>query len=156
MSTDTDRRGPTPQVGTGRAVVVRTLRAPLLVGGLALAATVYIATVDPNRPGHYLLCPLLTLTGLYCPGCGGLRAVHDLAHLDLAGAWDMNPLLVLAAPIAALAWGRWLARSWGPGGWRATPASSRRSSWLASVVLVVVLAYTVLRNVPALAPWLAP
>jgi hypothetical protein len=140
----------------GRVAVVRAAREPLLVGGLTLAATAYVAAVDPNRPGHYLVCPLLTLTGLYCPACGGLRAVHDLTHLDLARAWSMNPLLVLVAPFAVLAWGRWLARACGSSRWQVTPASSRRSSWLAAAALVVVLAYAVLRNLPWLAPWLAP
>jgi len=155
MSVDSDRRGPTPQLGVGRAAVVRARRAPLLVAAITVAATAYIAAVDPNHPGHYLACPLLTLTGVYCPGCGGLRAVHDLAHLDLAGAWSMNPLLVAVVPIAVLAWGRWLVRAWKPGP-VPTPASSRRSSWYAAVALTVLLAYSVARNIPALAPWLAP
>ncbi|RYV52688.1 DUF2752 domain-containing protein [Pengzhenrongella frigida] len=156
MSTDTGRRGPIPQAGTGRAVVVRAVRGPLVAAGLALIATAYVAAVDPNRPGHYVVCPLLTLTGLYCPACGGLRAVHDLTQLDLAGAWGHNPLLVLAAPLVVGAWGRWLVRSWHPGRWRPTVTSSRRSAWLAAVLLTVLVAYGVARNVPALAPWLAP
>jgi len=155
VSTRTDRRGPALQAGPGRTVV-RSARDPLLVGGLALAATAYVALVDPNRPGHYLTCPLLAMTGLYCAACGGLRAVHDLAHLDVAGAWAMNPLLVLAWPLVVLAWARWLGRSWGSGGRPPTAGSDRRSARLAWAVLVVVVAYAILRNVPALAPWLAP
>ena len=156
MSTATDRRGPAPTGVAGRAAVVRAAREPLLVGGFTLAATAYIAAVDPNHPGHYLVCPLLELTGLYCPACGGLRAVHDLTHLDLAGAWSMNPLFVLVAPLAVLAWARWLARACGSRRWPVTAASSRRSSWAAAAALGVVLVYAVLRNLPALAPWLAP
>ena len=49
--------------------------------------------------GSYGVCPLYALTGLWCPACGGLRATHDLAHGDLAGAWAMNPLWVLAVPL---------------------------------------------------------
>ena len=152
MSVRTVQRGPSPSTGVGRAVVVA--RGPLAVGGLTLAATAYIALVDPNSPGHYLTCPLLAATGLYCAGCGGLRAVHDLAHLDVAGAWGMNPLLVIALPFMVAAWVRWVVRAVRPG--RATAASGRRSAWLAWAVLVVLPVYSVLRNVPALAPWLAP
>jgi len=80
--------------------------------------------------------------------------VHDLAHLDVAGAWGMNPLLVIALPLIVAAWVRWVVRAVRPG--RATAASGRRSAWLAWAVLVVLPVYSVLRNVPALAPWLAP
>lgn len=133
------------------------------MGSAVAAATGYLALVDPNQPGHYLTCPVLAATGLYCAGCGGLRAVHDLAHLDLAGAWAMNPLLVLAAPFAVWAWARWLRRSLAPAaagvreraGARAA-VSDRRNALLAWGVLAAVVGFSVLRNLPALAPWLAP
>lgn len=131
------------------------MRGPALAGGLTLAATAYVALVDPYRPGHYLTCPLLAATGLYCAACGGLRAVHDLARLDVVGAWDMNPLLVVALPLLLLGWARWLVRSWA-GARRRSTGSDLRSSLLAWAVLAVVVSFGVLRNVPALAPWLAP
>ncbi|WP_449062427.1 DUF2752 domain-containing protein [Planomonospora algeriensis] len=90
----------------------RALAAPL---GTALAAGIAVAlvgAVDPNEPGHYPSCPFLTLTGLYCPGCGGLRAVHALAHGDPVTALGLNPLLVAAVPLLAVLWGRWAVRSW--------------------------------------------
>ncbi|QTE31402.1 DUF2752 domain-containing protein [Pengzhenrongella sicca] len=132
---------------------MRGVRAPLLAAGLALAASAYVALVDPNRPGHYLTCPLLASTGLYCAACGGLRAVHDLSRLDVAGAWAMNPLLVAALPFVAIAWARWFARARAGG---SAGAGGLRSAALAWVVLVVVLGFAAARNVPALAPWLAP
>ena len=49
------------------------------LGGVAVALAT-LATVDPNQPGHYPTCPFLATTGFYCPGCGALRAVHDLLH----------------------------------------------------------------------------
>ena len=42
--------------------------------------------VDPNQPGHYPTDPFLAITGLYCPGCGTLRALHALARGDLLTA----------------------------------------------------------------------
>ena len=122
----------------------------LATGAVALAAVAWVGLVDPNRPGHYLTCPLLALTGLACPGCGGLRATHDLVRLDLAGAWAMNPLWVVAAPLLVGLWAVWLARSWaGRAGPRVPPAAA----WTGLVVLVL---FGVLRNVPALAGWLGP
>jgi hypothetical protein len=135
---------------------------PLAAGALGAAAVALVGTVDPHRPGSYGACPLLALTGTYCAGCGGLRATYDLVHGDLAGAWGMNPLWVLLVPVLVAAWGVWLARRW-----RGVPQRARSdgrtsgASWTARravpwVVLAVVLAYSVARNVPALAPWLAP
>lgn len=120
--------------------------------GVAIATSV-VALVSPHTPGQYGVCPLLALTGLYCAGCGGLRATHDLATGDLAGAWAMNPLWVLAVPLLAALWGRWAVRRWR--GTSRAP-SDRVRAWPAWLFLVVVLGYSALRNVPDLAPWLAP
>lgn len=128
----------------------RRLRAPVLAGAAVAVATALVATVDPHTPGQYGICPSVWLLGVYCPGCGALRATYDLAHLDVAGAWSMNPLWVLAVPVVVLAWVAWLRRAWLGRrlGAMTTPM------WV--VPLAVVIGYAVLRNVEALAPWLAP
>lgn len=152
------QRRPLPVPGAGGAASgprarLSRLRAPGAVAVAIAGATCWLALVDPHTPGQYGVCPLLALTGLYCAGCGGLRATHDLAHGDLAGAWAMNPLLVLAVPLVAVLWARWAARRW-----RGAPVPPREQPrlWPAWSLLVVVVGYSVLRNVPALAPVLAP
>lgn len=110
-----------------------------------------LATLDPNRPGHYPTCPFLFLTGLWCPGCGSLRVVHDLAHLDLLGALDRNPLTVLLVPVLAYAWVGWLLRLLG----HRAPPVSRAPAAAVWGLLVVVVAFWVLRNVPGWT-WLSP
>ncbi|WNB86859.1 DUF2752 domain-containing protein [Cellulomonas sp. ATA003] len=134
-------------------------RMPLAVGGVALAAVVHLAITDPYRPGGHLVCPVLALTGLFCAGCGAQRAVHDLTHGDLAGAWGMNPLVVALAPVAVVAWALWLRRRWAGAVPAPAPAPAPRRAGgtvMAWALLVVVVGFAVLRNVPALAPWLAP
>jgi len=126
------------------------VRGPLVAGGVVAAATVVLALHDPHVSGSYGFCPLHALTGLWCPACGGLRATHDLAHGDLAGAWSMNPLWVLTVPVVIALWGRLVVRR--ARGEEVRPAPP----WLAWVALATILAFGVLRNVPALAPWLAP
>ncbi len=143
----TAARGAGPD--TGRRA--RALAYVVGVGAAAAGATAYLAAVNPHEPGHYPLCPTLALTGFYCAGCGALRAVHDLTRLDLAGAWGMNPLLVLALPFLVLAWGAWLWRTW-----TGRPRRNLAPPWVIWVIFAVVVGYSVLRNVPALAPWLAP
>ncbi len=125
--------------------------APLVVGAAGLAATAYIASVDPHEGGHYPTCPSLYLTGFYCPGCGSLRAIHDLAHLDLAGAWGMNPLAVIALPWLAWRWLRWALESAG-----VSVTTRPAPGWALYLLAGAVILYGILRNIPALAPWLAP
>jgi|GEM_PF-310484 len=124
---------------------------PVAMGVLCVIGTAAVATIDPHTPGRWPTCPSLTLTGFYCPGCGALRTVYSLAHLDFAGAMNMNPLLVLAIPFVVGGWVLWLQRS-------VTGRSRKaliKSGWLFALAGVVVL-YGVLRNVPFFAPWIAP
>ena len=51
----------------------------------------------------YPSCWVHALTGLYCPGCGGTRALHALLHGELRQAVDFNAMIVLLAP-AVLGW----------------------------------------------------
>ncbi|WP_426595524.1 DUF2752 domain-containing protein [Cellulomonas sp. McL0617] len=132
------------------APLARRLAGPaavVLAAGVGLAT---LALVDPNQAGHYPTCPFFWLTGLYCPGCGSLRALHDLTRLDVAAAWGMNPLLVVALPFLVASWIAWTRRS-------VTGAHRRLAhpAWIWAV-LALVLAFWVARNIPALAPWLAP
>lgn len=176
MPSSVRTHGPTPARGSGRApswalagrARFRAAAAPVGVGVLGAAAVALVATVDPHRPGSYGVCPLRALTGLYCAGCGGLRATYDLAHGDLAGAWAMNPVWVLLVPVLVSLWAVWLARRWAPP--TARPAGTASASPRASsaggasvvrrvvpwAVLALVLVYSVARNIPALAPALAP
>lgn len=112
------------------------------VAGLAASATLY--AVDPNRPGHYPTCPFLATTGWYCPGCGALRSLHDLLHGDLAGALARNPMTLVAVPYLLLAWVTWVLRSTG----RPAPRSTSLPTWTIWLLLVGVVAFGVLRNLP--------
>jgi hypothetical protein len=117
--------------------------------GLAAAATLY--AVDPNEPGHYPTCPWLATTGWYCPGCGALRGLHDLLHGDVTGALARNPMMVLAVPYLLVAWLAWALRATG----RPIPRSTSLPSWTLWLLLGVVVAFGVLRNVPGWG-WLSP
>ena len=131
------------------------LRAPLLVAAATGALSLALHLRDPHDGGSWGTCPWLALTGRYCPGCGGLRAVNDLTRGDLAGAVSSNLLLVLAVPFALWMWLSWTGRAW-TGQDRPAPARTRaRTVVLVAAVAVAVAAFTVLRNLPA-GSWLAP
>ena len=123
---------------------------PAAVGLAGLAAGTVLYTVDPYD-GGYPTCPMLATTGLYCPGCGSLRAAHDLLHGDLAGALARNPLAVLAVPYLVLWLVGWGLRRAG----RPAPRSTTLPAWVLWTVLGLVIAYGVLRNVPGWT-WLSP
>jgi hypothetical protein len=149
MSTtkDTPQR-PATSVPTARRR--GALRLPALVVVAAAAVVGVIAAVDPNQAGHYPTCPFLAATGYYCPGCGSLRAIHDLAHGDLGGALSRNPLTVVALAGLVIAWVVWARRLW----------RGQLRTWAAPPVflyglLTLVLAFWALRNVPGWT-WLSP
>lgn len=122
----------------------------LAAGVVAMGTTAFVYAVNPEVPGHYPTCPFRALTGYYCPGCGSARALHALLHGDPALALKRNPLFVAAVAglfVYAVAWtvqrGRGQRLAWTP------------PNWLLYSVLVLVLAFWVLRNVPGMT-WLAP
>ena len=61
-------------------------------------AVVMLRLFDPATSSVFPPCPLRYLTGWYCPGCGSLRAIHQLLHGNLRAAWAMNPLTVILLP----------------------------------------------------------
>jgi hypothetical protein len=74
-----------------------------LAGSCAAVLVLYFC--DPASVAIYPACLFHRLTGLECPGCGSLRALHELLHGDLPGALRFNPLLVVSLPI--FAWLGW-------------------------------------------------
>lgn len=128
------------------------MRAPVLtIGGLA-AATLALRLRDPHQQGSWGICPLAAM-GVYCPGCGGLRAVNDLTHGDLAAAASSNLLLVVAMPFVVLLLGRWAWDRWR--GVRRRAPETAPSVLATAAFIVLALGFTVLRNLSAGA-WLAP
>jgi hypothetical protein len=126
--------------------------APVLVAGAVLGASVVLHLRDPHQSGSYLFCPWLVLTGTYCPGCGGLRAVNDLTRGDLAAAVSSNFLLVGAIPLLLFMWSRWFLDRWR--GARRVVDQRRGVLWATAFGLVSLL-YWVVRNLPGL-EWLTP
>jgi hypothetical protein len=127
------------------------MTAPALWAVGMLAAVVVLHVRDPHESGSYAYCPWLLLTGTPCPGCGGLRAVHDLTNGELAAALSSNLLVVALIPVAVLLWAAWTRSRW-RGRTFTTPLFSVPA--LASL-LAVAIAFGVLRNVEATS-WLAP
>ncbi|MGB9013300.1 MAG: DUF2752 domain-containing protein [Aeromicrobium sp.] len=127
------------------------LRDPALVGLIGAGLFALLRVRDPHGSGSYGYCPSLLLTGTPCPGCGGLRAVNDLLHGNIAAAVSSNVLAVALVAVLAVAWLAWVASRW-RGGVGPMIVLSERWGYLAIATLVV---FGVVRNLPfgaALAP----
>ena len=145
----------TPATAAARARLSRPLLWTTAGVGAALTtgATAYLLSHDPHVAGSYPSCLLLTTTGLYCPACGGTRAVYDLLHGDVAGAFARNPLVpvLLALTVVLLGRAAWRRR----GSAAARPGRRPMSVWVPVGIGVAVLVFGVLRNVPGWT-WLSP
>lgn len=58
--------------------------------------------------GQGFPCLFHAMTGLYCPGCGGTRAVRALLRGDVLMSFQYHPLVPYMAAVLALSLGRWL------------------------------------------------
>ncbi|SCF75816.1 Protein of unknown function [Streptomyces sp. Cmuel-A718b] len=126
------------------------LGTPLGILAAVTGAFAYVGTVDPNEPGHYPVCPLLKLTGVFCPGCGGLRSAHAFITGDLGAALGANAIATAGYFLFAAVWVLWLVRAW-----RGKPLRiGLAPAWWWGVGAVLLI-FTVVRNLPfgsALAP----
>jgi hypothetical protein len=116
------------------------------------AAGVALFWFDPAHYSFYPFCIFHRTTGLLCPGCGALRATHQLLHGQVAAALHFNALFVLMLPVAG-----WFAARFVLGRLRNQPqAPAIRPAWLWCGLAATIL-FGVLRNLPfAQVAWLAP
>ncbi|MEU7554534.1 DUF2752 domain-containing protein [Streptomyces sp. NPDC044571] len=142
---------PAPPGPPGAASRARRLAAPVLTVAVATLAFAYVGAVDPNEPGHYPVCPLFRLTGILCPGCGGLRSAHAFAHGDLGTALGANALAVAGYFVFAGYMALWLVRA---GRGVPGPRFVLRGAYAWALGALVVV-FVIVRNLPfgsALAP----
>ncbi|WP_078900960.1 DUF2752 domain-containing protein [Actinacidiphila yeochonensis] len=126
-----------------RPGAARRLAVPLAVLGAVAAAFAYVGAVDPDRPGHYPLCPLRYYTGLNCPACGGLRGAHALVHGQLRAGLRCNALAVAGYAAFAVVWTVWAVRSA-----RGLPYAPVLRPGARRALVVVAVVFTVVRNLP--------
>jgi hypothetical protein len=120
-------------------VIARAEAAPYRFAAAAALAGAIDVVGNPSST-HVPLCPLHALTGLWCPLCGGLRALHALSRAHIREALHDNAMLVLALPVIAVLWAQWAARA-------QTGRARRRWPRGATLAVITALAaFTVLRN----------
>lgn len=103
-------------------------------GVLAILALSYLGL---SSIGVGISCPIHAATGFYCAGCGSTRAVKAVLNGDLPLAFHDNALLMVSPVVIASG--------------LLIEKYSQKRIWLyafLSVVLVVVVVFTVIRNQP--------
>jgi hypothetical protein len=135
--------------------ITRSLRRHGLLAAMlaAFAGLALLELFDPATSGIFPPCPVHYLTGWYCPGCGSLRAIHQLLHGNLRAAWALNPLTVVLLPFLSYGLVSSAVFEWRG---RELPQPFLRAAWIRALCAVIVL-FGILRNLP-IHPfdWLAP
>ena len=115
--------------------------AVLLAGGVGALPVLYL--FNPAQSRLFPPCPFLLLTGWRCPGCGSLRAMHQLLHGELSAGLTLNPMMVLMLPMLLFLFvQQFKALIHPPSREFVLPAS-----WTWALLLLTV-AWTVARNLP--------
>lgn len=141
------------EMPAARLVLPRRVTIGLLVLAGVLGLGVLFFFFDPVRHSFYPTCMFHKLTGLNCPGCGGLRALHQLTHGNFVTAFHCNPLFVLLLPFLALIGVRWLIR----GSQSSIGNTVFFRPAMLWTLLAVTLLFTILRNLPWPAfTWMSP
>jgi len=115
----------------------------VLVALVAFAAGV-LRVFNPASTWFFPPCPFRAFTGYLCPGCGTLRALHQLLNGHVAAAFRLNPLMMLLLPYVGYA-GASTALETAFG--RGLPRVFMRPVYI-WMLLAIILLYWILRNVP--------
>jgi heme/copper-type cytochrome/quinol oxidase subunit 4 len=71
----------------------------ILIVFAAFFSLIILFLFNPAKSKIYPPCPFKFLTGYYCPGCGTLRALHQLFHGHLIAAIKLNSLMIFSIPL---------------------------------------------------------
>ena len=116
----------------------------LALFSLGMTGLLLLRRLDPARSLIFPPCPLRYFTGLYCPGCGSLRAIHALLQGDLRQAWAMNALTVTMLPFIGYGLISEIHRHFRG---RPMPGMMMPASWIRALCVLIVL-FGVARNLP--------
>lgn len=118
----------------------------IIISTAVLAIVLLYLFIDAGWREVFPKCPFYVFTSLYCPGCGSQRALSSLLHADFIQAANFNLLLVLSLPLILYSALISLLNSF-----RKNQLKQQLfySPLFVKTVLVVVVAFFILRNIPS-------
>lgn len=122
----------------------------IATGGLVLVAIYYFLNL---KFGFTISCWFERLTGWYCPGCGVTRMLFAIIEGNFYQAFRFNPLVFILLIFAAILLVNYLI-CYKKGEIQAA-LYKQTPHWFWIVLLIIVLAYGILRNLPC-CDFLAP
>ena len=105
-----------------------------------------------KRTGWGIPCMIHETTGLYCPGCGLTRMIFSMFQLDFPKAFRYNQLMFIMFPFLLFYIGVQI-RTYIRG--EKENLFTRIPNYIYVIILIIVLAWGVVRNIPAF-PMLRP
>ena len=117
----------------------------IIIGTAVIAILLMYFFLDARVGDIFPHCPFHTLTGFYCPGCGSQRALSSLLHADFLQAINFNVLLVISLPFLIYA-----AIVAVVNAFKKQQVNQKifYSPFFVKTLLVVVIAFWILRNIP--------
>lgn len=106
----------------------------------AVLLTAFFWSIDPERVRWLPACPFHMYTGLYCPGCGMLRSIHQLLNGNFKQALSLNPLVIVLIPVLAFVIVCEMRAITGK-------QEYRLSARVHLVIAVIIIAFGVIRNI---------
>src|SRR5215217_6732670 len=86
----------TERIGVANSTRLERILAAAGAGAMITGA-VAVGYFEPTKAGFFPVCPLYSLTGFACPGCGLTRGFHALFQGDILTALDFNAMLPVYA-----------------------------------------------------------
>lgn len=132
-------RNPGRFLSSGTERILATTGVVAMAGGSSL-----VWYFDPSKVNFLPVCPLYSMTGFACPGCGLTRGFHALFHGDILKALDYNaliPIFVVVLGYLFVALVILAVRG------RGLPMIIKQPGWLVGL-LVVMIVFGVVRNLP--------
>jgi len=72
------------------------MKSKYIIIGIVLLPILYLFhNYNPEISHFFPRCPFHSTTGLYCPGCGSQRALHQLLHFNFIEMMKYNALFII-------------------------------------------------------------
>lgn len=105
----------------------------------------YLYNNSPDNDSNVAVCLTHTLFNVYCPGCGISHCLYNVLHLDFYQAFRYNPFVFILAPFLGVYTISSMI-SWTITG--ENKINRYLSSKLLIVIIILLILYAVLRNIP--------